>query len=523
MFNKRLFYITALLTLCIMVIGCSSENPASTNSNNEDGEPTHGGELNVGYHLQPPSIDPHLTTDVGVRDIAAHIFEPLVAVDSSLEPQPMLAESFEISDDGGTITFKLRQNITFHNGQEMNASDVIASLERWQGISTQAKSYLSETEFEEADDYTVVATNPKSTVLDIHILADLTQFAAIMPKDIIDEAGEDEVSEYIGTGPYEIVELKQDQYVHLTRNENYQSRTEPADALTGEKNAYMDDIYFHFVADASTRVSGLQSGEYDISTNIPHDNTESLESDPNINVDISSNSWLDLVFNKTGVFEDKKTRQAINAALDVEALLYASYGNEDYYVKDHALVTEEQTDWYTDVGKEEHNTFDQDLAKQLLEESNYNGEEVKILASAERSNEYAMAVVAQEQLAEVGINATMVESDWGTFLERLSDEDAWDFYFGSFTFRPVPSQYLFWNPEWYGWTDSPEAEEINDDILISNPDEASQYSEDLHRVFWDYLPVIKVGNGSVISATNENIEGYAHQDGPILWNVSKND
>lgn len=523
MYGKKRLYLIFLFVLSILMVGCSSETATSekTKESNTNEDEKYGGELNVGYHLHPPSLDPHMTTDVGVRDIAAHIFEGLVTVDSSLEVQPMLAESFEI--DGGTITFKIRQGIKFHNGEEMKASDVISSLERWTGLSTQAKNYLSEATFEEVDDYTVVVNNPNPTVLDIHILADLTQFAGIMPKDIIEKAGSEEVDEYIGTGPYKFGEFKANQYVHLTRYEDYQSRSEPADALAGEKKAYMDDIYFHFVADASTRVSGLQSGEYDIATQIPHDNGESLENNPDINISITSNSWLDLVFNKKGIFKDNKNRQAVNAAIDVDALLFASYGNEKYYVKDHALVTEEQTSWYTDVGSEEHNTYDPELAKKLLEETGYNGEEIKILASRERSNEYDMAVVAQEQLSAIGMNAKLVESDWGTFLERLNDENAWDFYFGSFTFRPVPSQYLFWNPEWFGWTDSAEAEEINKNILQSSPDEASQYTDQLHQVFWDYLPVIKIGNGTVISGARADIEGYHYQDGPILWNVSKSE
>src|SRR5699024_9679970 len=146
-------------------------------------------------------------------------------------------ETYEISEDGKIITFHLRQGITFHNGEEMTSEDVIASLERWQEKSSQAKTYHGETVFKAEDDYTVIAEMNESTTLDMYVLADMTQFASIMPKEIIDNASDDGVQEIVGTGPYHLEEWKQDQYIHLKKFEDYQSRTESADGLAGEKKA----------------------------------------------------------------------------------------------------------------------------------------------------------------------------------------------------------------------------------------------------------------------------------------------
>src|SRR5690625_3775433 len=152
----------------------------------------------------------------------------------------MLAESYDMSDDGKTITFHLRQGIHFHNGEEMIADDVVASMERWQEMSSQAITYIEGTEYEAKDDYTVVAHIAEPTTVALYILADLTQFAAIMPKEIVEEAGADFVEEYIGTGPYEFNEWKQDQHIHLSKYEDYESRSEEADGLAGEKNAFVN-------------------------------------------------------------------------------------------------------------------------------------------------------------------------------------------------------------------------------------------------------------------------------------------
>lgn len=175
-------------------------------------------ELNVAYGVQPPSLDPHSVTDVSTRDISQHMFEPLVTLNSSLEVEPMLAESYEVNEDEETVTFYLREGIQFHNGDEMTARDVIASMERWHDYSSQAQEYLDGTEYEAIDDYTVVAHLEEYTTIDMFIFADMTQFAAIMPEEVITNAGTNLVDELIGTGPFQLEEWRQDQFIHFKKN-----------------------------------------------------------------------------------------------------------------------------------------------------------------------------------------------------------------------------------------------------------------------------------------------------------------
>ncbi|WP_368653171.1 ABC transporter substrate-binding protein [Ornithinibacillus sp. 4-3] len=526
MYLSKTRILLAFGLLLAVLIGCSSNSDGGSDTDNEQQEgeeqTQEGGTLNFAFHLQPPSLDPHTNTDIGTRDISQHIFEALVTMNSSLEVEPMLAEDFEISDDGKEVTFNLREGILFHNGEEMTAEDVIASLERWQSLSSQAQTYHGETTFEAADEYTVIAHIPNPSTMDMYIFADMTQFAAIMPKEIVEEAGAEIVSDYIGTGPYQFSEFRQDQYVHLVRNENYQSRTEASDALAGEKKAILDEIYFHFVTDASTRVAGLQSGEYDIANAIPQDSAMQLESSEDIQLNIAANSFPTLIFNKSnGVFSDLEFRKIANTAINVEDMLIAAYGNENYYVKDHALVQEEQAGWYSEAGKDIFETYDPELAKEMLEESDYDGEEIVILTSRENPDEYNMSVVAEESLKSIGMNVTLAESDWGTVLEKREDEEAWDIFFTSFAMRPMPTQYLFLNQGWFGWTDSEELRSLGEQIVNAGSiEEAQQFKDDYHQAFWEYLPVIKPGNKTGITALRSNVEGFDYLTGPIVWNVT---
>ena len=268
----RNFFLVILFSIAL--VGCTSDTSEKGKVVPTSGEEVSGGELNFAYHVQPTTLDPQFTTADATRDIAHHIFESLLTLSTSLEVQPMLAESYVVSEDRKEITFNLRKDIKFHNGKVMTAEDVVASLERWHELSSQARTYLSGTEYEIKDDHTVIAHIQDPTTLDLFIYADMTQFAAIMPKEIVQKAGSEGVDEYIGTGPYAFKEWKQDQHIHLTKFADYQSRSEPADGLSGEKKALLDDIYFHIVTDPSIRVTGLQSGLYDIASDIPPDTAQ---------------------------------------------------------------------------------------------------------------------------------------------------------------------------------------------------------------------------------------------------------
>src|SRR5699024_1273756 len=100
---------------------------------------------------QPPNLDPIATTSNDTGVIMRHVFESLVTLDSDYDIQPMLAESYEESDDGKEITFALREGIEFHNGEEMTADDVVASMNYWKDNSGIGEDYFEDATFEKED------------------------------------------------------------------------------------------------------------------------------------------------------------------------------------------------------------------------------------------------------------------------------------------------------------------------------------------------------------------------------------
>src|SRR5699024_8998057 len=124
------------------------------------------------------------------------------------------------------------------------------------------------------------------------------QFPAIMPKEVVDAATDTGIEEFIGTAPFKFVEWKQDQYIHLEKYDGYQPVDLPADGLSGEKEALFDNIYIHMVPDPNTRLTGLQTDQYDIGFAFDYNMSDELETIPNVETLIPFVGQYGIVFNK---------------------------------------------------------------------------------------------------------------------------------------------------------------------------------------------------------------------------------
>src|SRR5699024_9036067 len=151
-------------------------------------------------------------------------------------------------------------------------------------------------------------------------------------KEVIENSDAKGIDEYIGTGPFQFDEWVQDQYIKLTKFDDYQSRDEPASVYAGKKEALFDEITFNITPDNSTLLAGVQSGEFDLGYHIGFDQIEQVLEAPNIETHSYKAAYLPIAFNKKeGLFTDVKARQAIAAALDMEQILKGAFAHEDFY------------------------------------------------------------------------------------------------------------------------------------------------------------------------------------------------
>lgn len=485
--------------------------------------------LNIAYGKRPGTLDPYLTTNSATTDVVRHIFEQLFTINDRFEPVPELVERYSLSEDRKVYTFVLRDGIRFHDGQPLTADDVVASMNRWLAVSTQGKANLPGAQFSRIDDRTVQLAVQTPSLITLNVLADLKNLPSIMPKRLIDEANASKkpVSELIGTGPYKLAEFKQGDYLHLTRYDGYVSRSEPANGLSGQKQAEVKDIWFRYITDESTRLAGALTGEYDVIFDLPKDNIDALNSARDVKLyrPEAGGSLITYLFNKNrGPFADVKLRQAFNLALDVHQVLLAGYSDPRFFREDSSLGFPEQVDWHSEAGKPYWNQHKLDEARKLVKESGYNGEEVVIIATKEYAELYNLAIVAQQVLKQIGVKSRLDVYDWATVLQRRQDPKNFDLCALEFSMRQVLHQYPFLDSraKFPGLSNSPEIDALLDDIKQAPSLQAARGLVDkLHVQTWIYLPVIVLGRTTPDAvAIKHHVHGYRDLIGPVLWNVS---
>lgn len=510
--------IALLMSMALLLSGCGGSSDGDSPGKGEGGTKD---ELHIAISANPPSLDPQSINSNIVGGIGAHVYEPLFAMNADYEPTPVLAESYEVSEDGMVYTIKLREGVKFHNGEEMTADDVVASMNRWLEVSAKANTLIGGSAFEKVDDYTVNLNVNQASSDIIMILASPIQAAAIYPAEVVETATAEGISEYIGTGPYQVSEWKQDQYVKLEAYGDYQPSEGEGSGLAGEKSAATPTIYFDVVTDASTRIAGVQSGEYDIAEEIPLDNYEQLSGDTNLTLNVDRGGTLNLFLNTTeGIMADQTFRQAVLAALNCDDIMLAAYGNPDLYELNAGWSDPTDAQWGTDAGSEYYNQQDPDKARELLTEAGYNNEPVILVTTQDYPEMYNATLVVQENLKEAGINAEVETYDFSTFMEHRADPNQFDMFITSNSYNMLPIQLSVLDSGWAGLNAPEVTEGIQAIRSAASDEEAAEAWAQLQTFLYEYGAATVLGHYTGVTAMASGVEGYEYLRFPLYWNVT---
>jgi peptide/nickel transport system substrate-binding protein len=408
---------------------------------------------------------------------------------------PLLAASHEVSVDGLLNRITLRQGVTFHNGEEMQAADVIASVERWGKISGLAESLLEATE-------EIVEVDPHT--IEFHMNAPFGTFAmalsrqlqgcAIYPKSVLGASTDTSLAEYIGTGPYRLVEWKPDQHVLMERYDSYVSPKGEPDGYAGRKEQHLDKIEFVPVPNEASRMAGLRAGDYAFVETVSPDQVPALTGSDRLVVEtLPADSWLNIVLNlRSPVLADVSVRRAIQTALDHNAIMLAAYG-EGFYELTPELVPGAPT-WYSDAGSEYFNQNDPDEARRLLDESGYDSAPLRIMTTQEVQQEYNATVTMKQQLEAAGFTVDLQVYDGATLSDRRDDETAWEMYTASASFRPDPVMRNL-TKKATGWWVNDEKDRLLAELQTeSDYDKRFALWEQVQAMFYEDVPRLKIGN-----------------------------
>lgn len=297
----------------------------------------------------------------------------------------------------------------------------------------------------------------------------------------------------------------------LTKFEDYAARDETdLGGLTGEKVAYFDKLDFQIVKDPQVAINGIKTDLYDYALSIPNDLYDVVETDPSIDPVSYINGYSTITPDKSEPpFDDIKVREALNLALDKEAIAEATYGNSDFYSFDGALFDPEQTKLYSEEGTENYLNFDPEQAKELLAESDYNGESLKIMHSNDSETYKRISQIMKQQLEEVGFTIEIVPLEWATYLEQWSDPANWDIVVVGWSTRFSPNELgmLVNDTNSSGWYDSERWRGLIDDWAVASDDEARlDILSEMNETVWEELPFIKVANETRLDIKGEQVQ-----------------
>lgn len=498
-----------------------SETEAEVNGDYKD-------EIHVVISSSPSHLDIVMTTeDVAAEVAQGTIFEQLVALSEQYQAVPELAESVEVNEDTTEYVYHLRQGVKFHNGEEMKADDVVASMNRWIEAASNAQAMVGDARFEKVDDYTVKISMAAPCAYLNELIAGLGNRAAIMPKSVIDAADPQTgiVKEYIGTGPYKLDSWEEDQYLKLTRFDEYTPYGTDGDysGWVGYKHAYTPTIYYDIVTDPGTVTAGLQTGEYDVAIDINYDNLPMFANSDDFQVFQTLGEESMLIFNKKeGLGADEKIRQAVQAAINCDDVMLAAYSNPEYYELYSSYMFAEQSDWYTEEGSEYFNQKNPERAKELLAEAGYDGEPFKLLVASDSQDFYKMAVVVKSQLEAAGMACELLTYDWSTFVGiRNNEPDKYNAFITSFSPKVVPTMNLYLSSSWAGWC---EDEAIVEGLASINTDTSKENAvktwNDLQKYMYETsVPVVKFGSNSRFMVCKPGFEEIGFFERPLIINA----
>ncbi|MCA9834089.1 MAG: hypothetical protein KC435_09095 [Thermomicrobiales bacterium] len=390
-------------TASLMALGAMPIASAQTAGPNPNAKA--GGTLRVGLQADPAELDPHKTTLTAAWHVIEHVYNTLVATNPSLEPIPSLAESWEISEDGLTYTFAIRQGVTFHNGRAFVANDVKYSYERIMDPETASASQsdlANVTSIEAPDDATLIITlgTPDSSFL----AKIMGSSFSIVPQEEV-EANGDLMNVMIGTGPFKFVEYIPNSNLIVEKNESYWEEGLP----------YLDRIEFQIVPDNTARTTALTSGTVDFIEYAPAQDLPIFEADSSVMVvgDQNTNIRFAAINTQVEPFTDPKVRQAISMVVDRDPIINAAI----FGAGQATNILFPPTFW---AGYEsEIAAPDIEGAKALLAEAGFpDGFKTELHSWSQYAFLSNAAVVLQEQLKQIGIESELRFEENATYLEN---------------------------------------------------------------------------------------------------------
>lgn len=504
------FAVALSLTACGN--GSQPQPGANTPSNNSQGTANTENrktDIVIAVSAEAVTLDPQGGWDGNSLIVMRQMFNGLVKYDDNMQIVGDLAESWDFTSDT-SVTFKLKQGVKFHNGEEMKAEDVVFSIERAMA-SPKVQSFTSNIESVAADDdYTVTVT---TSIPYAPLMSNLCHSANyIVSKKAVEEAGDNFPQAPVGTGAFKFVSWDSGNKIVLERFEDYFASDVLPTTLT-----------FRYMSEGAARTIALETGEVDVVNTVAASDADRVANEDGLTLVNSVTPKIEYLSmnQKITPYANKLVRQAINYAIDRDSLnLLATAG---YSEVTDSVVSSAVSGYTDDVSHYEYNP---EKAKELLAEAGYpNGFSTYIVVGTEARN--TEATLIQANLHDIGIEMDIRQMDSTAALEAINngDDDMFLQSYNNTTGDPDTSLYLLFHstvPASSGnrsFTNIPEVDALLDAGRAEvDTTRRMEIYKQIQQILTDeavWVPLYSISNSAGIRS---DLQGYTtHPSGYVIY------
>lgn len=496
--------------------------------------------LRVIPSADPAELDPTRGLNLISRTFAQMVFDTLYALDSHLNPKPMMVESEQVSADGLTYTFTLRPGLKFQDGSMVTSRDVVASLERWMtGLSMGPQLKARTASLSVVDERTFrLVLNKRFGLVEFMLAGPGAPIAGIMREADAKRPNDVPMTAPIGSGPFRYIasERESGHRVVFEKFKDYIPRSEPPDGLAGARVVKVDRVEWMIIPDAQTAANALATGEVDMWEQVNPDLTGEMRKEGIVVRRIAALPTVAFIRPNFQLppFNDVRAREALAYLFDQKEMMEAAAGNGVGWQECHSFSVCGGP-YGTEIGSEPYRTPNMEKAKELLKAAGYKGERIVLLSTPQYPAISAMAQVAAQRLRQIGVNVDLQMTDFAVMFRRMQaankplDQGGYNLFayhaIGSAWFHPLMNLSLDLScngKNWAGWPCDPQGEALRQAFLEA-PDDASRKAAFVafQKRLWQFLPYIPLGQFDVATGWRKDVTGVLNAYIVAYWNIDK--
>jgi peptide/nickel transport system substrate-binding protein len=486
-------------------------------------------------------LDPIWTTAYIVRSHGYMVYDTLFGLDENFNVQPQMVETYQVSNDGMTYTFTLRDGLKWHDGTPVTARDCVASLKRWGAKDGLGQKLMAATATLEAlSDKTFKLQLKEPFGMLLLGLAKITSNVPFMMKEEQAMTSPDEqVEKVIGSGPFKFVkeEFKPGVLAVYEKNEDYVPRSEPASGTAGGKVAKIDRVEFVWIPDTNTQTNALIQGEIDFIQVPQTDFLPKLKSAKGVKTEVFDTLGIQGVLrinHKQPPFDNPKARQAVLWATSQMTAMQAAVGNDPALYNECPSMYPCKTPLASDAGSRPLMEQDFNKAKQLLKEAGYNNEPIVVLHCTDDYIITNQTLASAQNLRKAGFNLKMEAMNWSTLVGRRAikkpaSEGGWHIFQTWFNgpdfLNPVEHMAIgaACDKSWFGWPCDEQIEKLRTQFgLEADTAKQKEIAGAIQERAFEIVSYVPLGTiYQPVAYRADRLSGLIKCPVPLFWNVSK--